>query len=415
MHVLLLSCDHPSFEHGSPNSLVLAALIEGLVELGETVSWAVCDPPKELSSKDRERLHKLDASFAGDYTADFVQTRGSWLRHADILKQAIGLAPSAPNFTNPSNTAASLEATGADVGILFWDSWFEHLLGHFTRMPVAGYLAKPRHDAPMIRLRSGLAGPRLENPIRRWIAMQMLQDQARRHLGRVRELCAIAEICDLDRARYAAQGFHSRYVPIAFLDVFGERATFQGDSETKSILGGMGTLHATGSRIGLEFLAREVYPHLQDQLANQDWCINIYGRGQIPDPIQDISGDRHIRLRGFVDDIEGEILNNDVFLFCNNAGAYEGAYTRVALAFCAGRCLIGHKKLAASMPEVEHGRNALLGETGGEIAYLAATALNDADLRRRIGRAARQTYETRFAPVPVARELISLVREWCTR
>ncbi|MCD0422664.1 glycosyltransferase [Rubrivivax sp. JA1024] len=413
MHILLLSCDHPSFAHGSPNSLVLAALIEGLVEAGDKVSWAVCEPPTPLSDRDHERLTALGVSFAGDYTKDFQQEAHGWRRRWDILNQAIGIAPTAPAFSDPRSVTSRLEASGADVAVLFWDGWFEHLLGHFKSLPVVGYLAKPRYDAPKVRLRSGLTSPRLQNPVRKLVAERMLADQEKRHLARIRELRAIAEICDLDRARYGAQGVPSRYVPIAFPDVFGERSAFQRHADQRTILGGMGTLHATGSRIGLEFFAREVYPHLIRQLADHDWCINFYGRGQIPIPLQQIADAPHIRLRGFVDDIEGEILDNDVFLFCNNAGPYEGAYTRVALAFCAGRCLVGHTKLSASMLEVENGKNALLGSSGAEIANLTTAALRDPELRRRVGSAARETYQTRFAPARVAGELRSLIREQC--
>ena len=57
------------------------------------------------------------------------------------------------------------------------------------------------------------------------------------------------------------------------------------------------------------------------------------------------------------------MVGNHIFLLLNNAGPYTGGYTRVIYAFSSGSCLIAHKRLADSMPELVHDRNCLLGAT----------------------------------------------------
>jgi glycosyltransferase involved in cell wall biosynthesis len=115
-----------------------------------------------------------------------------------------------------------------------------------------------------------------------------------------------------------------------------------------------------------------------------------------------------VTIKGFVPDIDEEILSSAVFLMCNNAGSYSGGYTRVIYAMATGACMVAHRGIAHSMPEVRHGENALLGETPQEIAGLVEQAYRDPELRKRIGVAARATYETQYHPRAVARKLADL-------
>ena len=68
--------------------------------------------------------------------------------------------------------------------------------------------------------------------------------------------------------------------------------------------------------------------------------------------------------------------------------------------------------MARAMPEIVHGDNALLGETGAELAEHAAAALRDDELRRRIGEGGRRTFEREFRPdVVVGRVVERIERE----
>jgi glycosyltransferase involved in cell wall biosynthesis len=117
----------------------------------------------------------------------------------------------------------------------------------------------------------------------------------------------------------------------------------------------------------------------------------------------------NVAIRGFVPDIDEEMLGNHIFLLLNNAGPYPGGYTRVIFAFSSGSCLIAHRRLAESMPELVHDENCLLGDTPESIAALIAAAASDPALRSRIGEAARRTYVERYRPALIADKLLCMM------
>ena len=63
------------------------------------------------------------------------------------------------------------------------------------------------------------------------------------------------------------------------------------------------------------------------------------------------------------------------------------------------------------MPELISGTNCLLGETPAEIARIIKQAMADEGLRRRIGAAARATYEAEYAPKAVAAKLGKMLQQ----
>jgi hypothetical protein len=160
---------------------------------------------------------------------------------------------------------------------------------------------------------------------------------------------------------------------------------------------------------GMSYLADSVQP--QRRLGGPDWTVNICGRFKLPPALDRLRGHSHVAIRGFVPDIDGEMLGNHIFLLLNNAGPYTGGYTRVIFAFSSGSCLIAHSRLAQSMPELVHDRNCLLADTPEGIADLIAAAAGDPVLRDRIGEAARRTYLDCYRPGLVAGNLLRMMTE----
>ena len=116
-----------------------------------------------------------------------------------------------------------------------------------------------------------------------------------------------------------------------------------------------------------------------------------------------------VHIKGFVDDVDAEVLSSPIFLLLNNAGPYSGGYTRVIYAFSTGACLVAHTNLRHSMPELINGENCLLADTPVGLVDCIERLLTDAALRKRIGQQARFIYETQFAPAHVARKLIGMI------
>ena len=413
MKILFLTTPHPTFRHWQSVELNAAVLIEALCGLGHEVSWATADNINDYDEASLKRLTDKGATWLGDYSSDLVRwPKGGFARRWTLIKSGVGRAGSdTVQIRDPKRLANRLlRESGAEIVLLFWDAVFEHLLPHLS-VPSVAYLARPPYAAAQASFETGKDTP--TNPIARFLVGRHLAGWRRRHLNRIATATIRTDICALDAAYYSLAGMPCTYLPNTWPDPIGdgwESARRDAESHnTFPVLGALGLAIASGTMQGIRFWATEVLPALDRRMGDEpSWTISVCGRDvdKLPPDILARLDHPRIVIKGFVDDIDHEVLSSPVFLMCNNAGTYTGGYTRVIYAMATGACMIAHKRLADSMPEVRHGENALLGETGEEIAALVEQAYRDPDLRKHIGRGARKTYETEYHPDAIARRLI---------
>lgn len=411
MHVAVLASVHPSFSHARAGYVVLASLLEQMGLAGHRVSLYTACCANRPDAATLERLQAAGVRHAADFTAEAREEPRPGGLAGDLRTVRKAILPRAdddyPAF--PPAVAARILSEGAEAAILFWDSILEHLLPALGQLPVVGYLARPRTASPLAAIAArpgrGMHGLRMA------VVRRILLNQEARHLSRLRALAAATNICALDAAYYAAHGVPCDYLSNTWPDLFGagwreRRERAEAERPRISVLANIGAVNATGNGFGLAYLVRDVLPQLAPGLRERIE-VNICGGGTLEPGLASALQAQGARLRGFVDDIDGEVLANRVFLLLNNAGPYTGGYTRVCYAFSSGACLVAHRRLANSMPEVKHGENALLGESGGEIAQLLRQAVDDPALARRLGEGARRTYESVYRPEMVARGLLA--------
>jgi hypothetical protein len=409
MRVAVLSSVHPSFGHARAGYVVLASLLQELGRAGHEVNLYTACCVNQPDATTLARLRDNGVTHMADLTSEALPEPRLGGLSSDVRTVLKALLP-APDDDYPHFSEAAAQrilADGAQAVLLFWDSLLEYLLPALQGVPVVGYLARPRTASPL----AAIAENRLPGALglRHRVARRNLLNQQARHLARLRALAAATNICALDAAWYRAHGVPCDYLANTWPDAFGEswaarRAAAEGTRAKVSVLANIGAVNATGNGFGLAYLAREVLPLLEPGLRERIE-INICGGGKLEAGVAKALESQGAKIRGFVDDIDGEVLANRIFLLLNNAGPYTGGYTRVAYAFSAGACLIAHRKLAESMPEVVHGDNALLGSTPAEIAQHLQRATDDPALARTFGEAARQRYLTAYAPAVVARGL----------
>ena len=417
MNVLVLASAHPSFRKGTAANIVLAALIEALGTLGHKASWATVGADDLPDAATVIHLESEGASYIGDFTDETeFYTLKRPISSFDALRRAFFPRPNDdfPRFREPERVVQRLRKCGADGAILFWDTWFEHLLPALQDLPMVVYGARPRHAAPLSRIEAMSGGKELMDRLRCPIQRRLLQHQATRHFERMRNLSELVNICAVDVAIYQKKGLDYEYVPNTWPDMFGpswaeQRRQAEKERAVLGILGNISGVTQTGNLFGLRYLASHVLPLLEHGLNGLDWEINITGGGTLPNDLADAFVRPKVNVKGFVRDLDFEILANPIFLLLNNAGPYTGGYTRVIYAFSSGACLIAHRSLAESMPEVEHEQNALLGETPEDIAELVERACRDSNLLRTIGSRARNTYEQRYRPEQIARRLVGVI------
>jgi hypothetical protein len=413
--VIVLSSMVPTFSH--LGRIVIGNLIEQMAGLGAQVEFAVAGTGGLLDADEdaAARLARVGVRAVqgpGPSLDGLTPPATAPHRVARYVREAVDPAVDgdAPRFLDPKAEVERLMATRARTALLFWDTHYERLVPALTRagMRVYGYLGRPPMAAAQVHAHEKLRG------FKRLLTQARLQSRQRRHLERLRHMSGARNICALDAAWYDRHGVGCSYLPNTWPDAYGDSwAALRRDAEGRRsgihILGNIGALTATGNMYGMAYLADSVLPLLESRLGGLDWIVNICGRFELPPALERLRHQPHVAIRGFVPDIDEEVLGNHIFLLLNNAGPYTGGYTRVIFAFSSGACLIAHSRLAQSMPELVHDRNCLLADTPRGIADLVAAAATDRDLRRRIGAAARETYLSQYQTKIVARGLLEMM------
>jgi glycosyltransferase involved in cell wall biosynthesis len=178
------------------------------------------------------------------------------------------------------------------------------------------------------------------------------------------------------------------------------------------IIGHIGHVHTTGSTYGLKFLLADVVPLLQQEMNGLDYQIHIIGDGELPPTFKALIEQNRIIRRGFVPDLDSELVSSDMLLLLNNANPYyNSAFTRHIVAWSMGLCLVVHSNSIKAIPEIRNMENALVGTTPEEIAQLIYRAATDRALNQRMRVGGRATFEKYFAPSVIAARLAQELAE----
>ena len=156
----------------------------------------------------------------------------------------------------------------------------------------------------------------------------------------------------------------------------------------------IGALHGTATRAGLRLVARKVLPELERLFGVDSFELHIVGQGSIPEDVAPLFKRPSVRLRGYVEDIDIELLSADVFLVPTPITL--GFRSRVIAAFSYGACTVLHKANRAGLPELVHEENSLVAASGKGLAHQIFRAVRDPELSNRIRNSARKTYASRW-------------------
>jgi len=210
------------------------------------------------------------------------------------------------------------------------------------------------------------------------------------------------------------------YLPNPVVDAVGSRCFRERgeyrvkDSRPKILF--IGRLDSTINRPALELLAKEILPILVVELGPEGFQLDVVGHGRLAPDVANRLDCPSVRLRGFVQDAQTEFLSCDVLLVPTPSEL--GFRTRVAEGFSYGCCVVSHTANALGMPELVHEDNSLLASDGVGLASQTVRALRDSELRHRLERRARETYEAKLDAAKVCGritdELEALVRQHAT-
>ena len=127
------------------------------------------------------------------------------------------------------------------------------------------------------------------------------------------------------------------------------------------IAASVGKLGGTANTFGFLYLIDKLLPELRKQFPDNGFELHIFGSGEVDPLLKSKIIQPEIVLRGFVQDIDEELMQCPIFLCCNNATDYNVGHTRYLHAWTLGRCVVSHENVRNAMPEIVHNENALLG------------------------------------------------------
>lgn len=296
----------------------------------------------------------------------------------------------------------------ADVVLVPWTEWLTAVCADAPATLFA-YYGNPdpkaaRHRAEFKRRNGGDAWTYL----RERAYCRVLEGQ---HLGLMRRYACLGDVAANDAAWYAARGHpNAFYIQNIWIDRFGmkggsARSARRADGPIK-IIANVGKLDGTANSYGLMYLCRELLPELRRALAGRAFELHVLGAREPHPAVARALEAPEVLRRGFVADIDAEILDATLFLCANNATPYNVGHTRYLHAWTLGACVLGHQGAHEAMPEIEHRKNALLGRDAAEIAALAAEAAADPALRKQMGEAGYETYRAHFRAERVAERIV---------
>lgn len=320
----------------------------------------------------------------------------------DLAKAAAGLGGEALIQGAGQGRALlpDVERVRPDVVLSVWNEFANAAAAGLDR-PVVAYYG----DAEPVVWRALTELDRMSGAVSRLTELKrrlILSAVERAHLRLMRRLAAVTTVSANIADYYRRHGVKATYV----------RNMWKAGSETDwrrrraeserfgplRILGSLGSLRQTGNAYGLEILGRDVVPALRRRLPPGSFEIHVYGGGRPYRHVAAALEQPEIRLRGFVDDIDEEILSCPVFLIPNNHGWFRVGHTRFLHAWSLGACVVTFRGSVETMPEIVHGENALVADTPDEMAEMIARAAGDAGLRRKIGEGGQRTLDELFHP-----------------
>jgi glycosyltransferase involved in cell wall biosynthesis len=309
---------------------------------------------------------------------------------------------------------AHVSAEKPDVVLTVW-SEVATAMAHRLPHPVFAYYGNPDpKTAAVIRslqkLSSGESGPRqLIHAISDRMHAYFFK---KAHLRIMSRLAGLVDVAANDALYYAHNGLSdAAYVRNIWGNLCEDWESERDRCEVANplkIIGNVGNLNATGNTLGLQILCERIVPELRILLGADAFEVHIFGGGRPTNHVACLLDDPNIKVRGFVPDIDGEIISAPVFLVANNWNPhFRVGNTRFLHAWSLGACCVAFRACSDAMPELVHEHNVLLGDSPEQLAAQVARVAHDPEMRRILGRCGYETVSTLFSPQAVVSDLSS--------
>lgn len=279
-------------------------------------------------------------------------------------------------------------------------------LVHLDILAVAGLLERVPKGVPTVlnehNVESLLADKRVAmetRPLHRLLLrlkLRGLENFERSACARAGRVLACSQE-DAERLLALAPGCWISVVPNGVdLEAFRPGSPEDERSDTLVFVGHMGWFP---NRDGIEYFIAEVLPLLAGR---QDLRLEVIGRKQNLSVPSALAG--RVNFAGFVDDLQARVRRAAIFIVPLRAGS--GTRLKILEAMAMGKAIVSTRIGAEGIGLVD-GDSACLADTPDDFARAIGRLLDDADLRHRLGRRARQLAEQRYGWAVIGERLLA--------
>lgn len=292
-----------------------------------------------------------------------------------------------------------------DYILVIWDEKMTDLF-NFEDVKLYAYYGDPK--IKNLRMILSLAKRSFFKKIKDIYALYNLEKQ---HIKEFKKNVMMSNNSKLDSDYYLRKGVNSVYLQNNWKPKFSSNKINLAISNKKNkkikIIANVGLLSGTANTVGLSFLANKVLPEMASLIDKQKVEINVFGSGKLKDEIAEKLLNFGVDIKGFVKNLDSEMLHSDIFLCCNNFGKYNVGHTRFLHAWSMGMCVITSKNISKVMPEFLNHKNCLLAEDSKDLVYLINKAITNKPLRDKLGWNGYQTLLKKFSPQVVVKKVLS--------
>jgi len=419
--ILILSNLWPSFYHTSrAANIVIFELIKGFcLEEGIETGFLKLNHPKEfkdISVKEKEGIEALKRIGLKVLEPLSLPALSSASKLRKVFKF---FKPEPEDFYPEIRYQKIIEEKildfSSDIIFIPWSEWITSACAGI-KIPKFAYYGNPDPKVGLYRLLFSYKHCQV-GLLKFLLLKKLFKNFEKIHNETIQKYEILGNVAANDAEYYIKNGHpNAFYIQNIWINRFGEAWREKRKELEKEkpavIVGSIGKLDGTANQYGLEILGRYFLPELKKRMKPGSYEVHIFGAGKILPSLEKYFRVAEVKIRGFVEDIDNEILSAPVFLCLNNASPYKVGHTRYLHAWSLGACVVAHQDSSLSMPEIIHGKNALLGKDIEEIADLVVKAISDRNLREKIGRGGYQTFKEKFTTEKVTPKIISKIREF---
>ena len=414
MRLLVVSAIWPHGEHSTrAANIVIYEMLQALAKDKDTkVGLLVVGKVDAIEIGENEKRSIAELKSSGVDILDSIvlpdtyQKRPRWKRL--LLPRIIDWYPA---VADGSLIAKRVKDWQSDAILIPWSEWLTHACSEIPATKFA-YYGNPDPKAARTQLRL-----RYRSGEMTWMRKKFEEMQVDRfekiHLRIMRRYDLIGDVAKNDAEYYSKNGHKNAFY---IQNIWMKSPAVQIGNEflkrkSIKIIGNVGKLGSTANTLGLEYLGTEVIPALDVVMQGCPYEVHIIGSGAPHSTSAKALNHPSVVWRGFVDDIDREISECDVFLCVNNATEYKVGHTRYLHAWSLSAPVVAHSDVSLSMPEIQNNVNALLGANGIEIGIKIRTLLSDSELMARIKKAGLDTFNDKFTAATVARAILARLNE----